>query len=149
MPTRPPSSPRLAPRRRVTWVGAALVALLLPLAGTAAANGLATTPFRAVVDTLLERFHAASRPCDLALGEGDVCFVVKPAQVAHVAAALEAFVGEQGGAVQRGAWTSANGAHRVVLTLSDEAWGSLELWLVERTDHVVEGWFERHPRPRP
>jgi hypothetical protein len=146
MPTRRPRPPRPNPRRWVSWVGSVLVALLIP---TVAANGLATTPFWAVVDTLLERFHATSRPCDLALGEGDVCFLVKPAQVAHLAAALEDFVGEQGGALRRGAWTSANGAHRVVLILSDEAWGSLELWLAERTDLVVEGWFERHPRPRP
>jgi hypothetical protein len=111
------------------------------------AGGLAATPFRPLVDDLLERFHAVVRPCGLAV-EGDVCFVVQPSHVALLAVALEAFVDDHGGAVARGAWTSANGAHRVVLMLVDETWGSLELWLAERPDRVVEGWFERRPRPR-
>jgi hypothetical protein len=113
-----------------------------------AAGGLGATPFRPLVDDLLERFHALVRPCGVAT-EGDVCFVAQPSQVALLAEVLEAYVLDHGGAIERGPWTSANGAHRVVLTLGDETWGALELWLAERPDRAVEGWFERRPRPRP
>jgi hypothetical protein len=143
-PHRPPRPPlRGLPRTR-TWC---LSAVLL-VAGVAwSAGGLAATPFRAFVDDLLGRFHAVVRPCTGAI-EGGVCFVVQPSQVSLLAEVLEAFVEEHEGAVTRGPWTSANGAHRVVLKLVDETWGSLELWLAERPDRVVEGWFERRPRPR-
>jgi hypothetical protein len=133
----------IASRARV--LVAAVVMLMAGVAGSA--GGLATTPFRPLVDDLLERFHALVRPCGLAVA-GDVCFVVQPSQVALLAEALEVFVDDHGGAVARGAWTSANGAHRVEIRLVDETWGTLELWLAERPDRVVEGWFERRPRPR-
>jgi hypothetical protein len=148
MPTSTLRAPRRPPRRRARGFRSLIVALLVVLGSRAIASDLATTPYRAVVDGLLERFHAESRPCALALGESDACFVVRPARVALLAATLEVYVVEHGGSLYLGAWTSANGAHRVVLTLADEAWGSLELWLAERPDHVVEGWFERDPRLR-
>jgi hypothetical protein len=119
------------------------------VAGVAwSAGGLATTPYRSLVDDLLERFHAVVRPCSMALDEADLCFLAQPAHVALLAETLEVFIVDHAGSVVRGSWTSANGAHRVVLKLTDETWGALELWLVERSDRVVEGWFERRPRPR-
>lgn len=151
MPKRP-SAP--ASRRHLNrvhpwrWVRGSLVAALL-LAGAAwSAGGLATTPYRPLVDDLLERFHAVVRPCGIALDDADLCFLVQPTHVALLAETLEAFVADHAGSVVRGSWTSANGAHRVVLKLTDETWGALELWLAERPDRVVEGWFERRPRPR-
>jgi len=123
--------------------------LLFAATGLAwAAGGLASTPFGPLLDDLLGRFHAREQPCDLALGQGDVCFVVRPGHVALLAEAFEAFVADHDGAVQRGTWSSANGAHRVVLALPDPVWGSLELWLAERPGRLVEGWFVRQPRGR-
>jgi hypothetical protein len=125
-----------------------MVAALLVVGAAWSAGGLAATPYRSLVDDLLERFHAVVRPCGMALDDADLCFLVQPAHVALLAETLEAFVADHAGSVVRGSWTSANGAHRVVLKLSDETWGALELWLAERPDRVVEGWFERRPRPR-
>jgi hypothetical protein len=157
MPTPPARAPAIpACHRRTSLVGrprrargslAALLVVLL-VAGTAWSGGLATTPYRSLVDDLLERFHAVVRPCGMALDDADLCFRVQPAHVALLAETLEAFIVDHAGSVVRGSWTSANGAHRVVLKLSDETWGALELWLAERPDRVVEGWFERRPRPR-
>jgi len=152
---RPPPTMRHAPRlpnhppRGLAAARSLALAVVVALTGVvSSANGVAATPFMPVIEALIERFHAEPRPCDMAIGQGHVCFVVRPGQVALLAASLEAFVGDQGGAIERGAWTSANGAHRVVLTLEDGAWGSLELWLAERPDRSVEGWFERWPRRR-
>jgi hypothetical protein len=150
-----PTSPRTPaptphPRRAHRRAGAigSLVAALLVASLAWSAGGLATTPYRSLVDDLLERFHAVVRPCGMALDDADLCFLVQPAHVALLAETLEAFIVDHSGSVVRGSWTSANGAHRVVLKLTDETWGALELWLAERPDRVVEGWFERRPRPR-
>jgi hypothetical protein len=149
MPPTRPRRPSLSTHpRRTRGVLGSLLAFLL-VAGVAwSAGGLATTPYRSLVDDLLERFHAVVRPCGMALDDADLCFLVQPAHVALLAETLEAFVLDHAGSVVRGSWTSANGAHRVVLKLTDETWGALELWLAERPDRVVEGWFERRPRPR-
>jgi hypothetical protein len=147
-PMRPPRPSLSTPPRRSRGVLASLVAVLL-VAGVAwSAGGLATTPYRSLVDDLLERFHAVVRPCGMALDDADLCFFVQPAHVALLAETLEVFIVDHAGSVVRGSWTSANGAHRVVLKLTDETWGALELWLAERPDRVVEGWFERRPRAR-
>lgn len=148
MPTMPPD-PHPRRRRLPRPLCALALVLLLTGAGAAASSGgLATTPFRPLVDDLLERFHGVVEACDLVAGAGDVCFAVKPGSVAQLAEVLEGVIGDQAGAVERSEWTSANGAHRVVLMLADESWGTLELWLSERPDRLVEGWFERRPRPR-
>jgi hypothetical protein len=147
LPTRPPRTSTSPHRRRARRALASLLAAWL-VAGMAWSGGLATTPYRSLVDDLLERFHAVVRPCRMALDDADLCFLVQPAHVALLAEALEAFIVDHAGSVVRGSWTSANGAHRVILKLTDETWGALELWLAERPDRVVEGWFERRPRPR-
>jgi hypothetical protein len=147
MPPRSPSTSITTHRRKALRVLGSLLAVML-VTSMAWSGGLATTPYRPLVDELLERFHAVVRPCGMALDDADLCFLVQPAHVALLAEALEAFIVDHAGSVVRGSWTSANGAHRVILKLTDETWGALELWLAERPDRVVEGWFERRPRPR-
>jgi hypothetical protein len=111
----------------------------------AAAWSLAATPYAAVVDALLRRFHAHEQACGVGQGPAEACFVVEPGRVAHLAEQLETYLAEQGGAVVRGGWSSANGAHRVAITLPDAGWGALELWLIELPGHRVEGRFQHLP----
>lgn len=127
-------------------VGALLLAALF--ASWAGAWSLAGTPFAAIVDDLLRRFHAQEQVCRVALAPAQVCFVVEPGRAAQVAEALEASLAEGAGSVARGSWSSANGAHRVVITLPDASWGALELWLTEQPDHRVEGRFQHLPKRR-
>jgi hypothetical protein len=127
-------------------VGALLLTALF--ASWAGAWSLVGTPFAAIVDDLLRRFHAQEQVCRVALAPAQVCFVVEPGRAAQVAEALEAFLAEGTGSVVRGSWSSANGAHRVVITLPDASWGALELWLTEQPDHRVEGRFQHLPKRR-
>ncbi len=125
------------------------VLLLIALAGSwAGAWSLAGTPFAAIVDDLMRRFHAREQVCPVALAPAHVCFVVEPGHAAQLAEVLEAFLGRANGAMVRGSWSSANGAHRVAITLPDASWGALELWLTEQPDHRVEGRFQHLPKRR-
>lgn len=130
----------------MTWLRALVLAVLAtPWAGAWSLDG---TPFGPIVDDLLRRFHAQERGCAVAVVPAEACFVVEPGRAAQLAEVLEAFLAEHPGAVVRGGWTSANGAHRVAITLPDAGWGSLELWLSELSDHRVEGRFHHLPERR-
>ena len=127
-------------------VGAVVLAALV--ASWAGAWSLGGTPFAAIVDDLLRRFHAQEQVCQVALAPAQMCFVVEPGRVAQLAEALEAFLAQGPDAMVRGSWSSANGAHRVAITLTDASWGALELWLTELPDHRVEGRFQHLPKRR-
>ena len=120
----------------------AIVVLAAPWAG---AWSLAGTPYGAIVGDLLRRFHAQERVCSVAQVPAEACFVVEPGRAAQLAEELEAFIAEHAGAVMRGGWSSANGAHRVAISLPDAGWGVLELWLIELPGHRVEGRFQHLP----
>ncbi len=120
--------------------------LLVALASSwAGAWSLAATPYGAVVDALLRRFHAHEHACGITQGSAEACFVVEAARVVQLAEEFEAFLADHGGALVRGGWSSANGAHRVAVTLPDAGWGALELWLIELPGHRVEGRFQHLP----
>lgn len=106
---------------------------------------LTGTPYGAIVDDLLERFHAQEQACRVAQAPAEACFVVDPGRAALLAEAIEAFLDEHAGAVARGPWSSANGTHRVAIALTDAGWGTLELWLVEVPGHRIEGRFQHLP----
>ena len=125
------------------WVRA--VVLVALTASWAGAWSLAATPYGAIVDDLLRRFHAHEQACGAGQGPGEACFGVEAARAAQLAEELEAFLAAQGGAVVRGGWSSANGAHRVAISLPDTGWGALELWLIELPGHRVEGRFRHLP----
>lgn len=127
---------------------ACCITLVLVGALGAPVRAIGAAPFRALVDGLLERFHASTQPCEAAIAPAIVCFVVQPGQVASLAEALEELIEEHDGAVVRGPWSSANGAHRVVLMLADPTWGGVELWLAERPGRRVEGRLEHLPKRR-
>lgn len=131
-------------RRRVER----LLVLLLAWALSASSWGLDDSPFPALIDELLKRFHASSVACEAAVAPALACFVADPGHAANLAEALESYLTEHGGGLQRGPWSSANGTHRVVLTLDDPTWGGVELWLVERPGPRVEGRFEHLPKRR-
>lgn len=118
-------------------------ALLLSLAWAASPHPLAH------LATEIERaFHAQSTPCTSLAANLLGCFHARPATVAQLAETLERWLEAHAGSVQRGAWSSNNGTHRVPLTLRDRSWGTLTLYLTEtrdpRTPHtyIVHGVFE-------
>jgi len=119
-----------------------VVALATSWAG---AWSLAATPYGAVVDALLRRFHAEERACRVTQVPAEACFVVEAGRAAQLAEGLEAFLAEHAGALVRGDWSSANGTHRVAVALPDAGWGALELWLIEVPGHRIEGRFQHLP----
>jgi hypothetical protein len=125
------------------WFRALVLVAMAP--SWAGAWSLSATPYGAVVDALLRRFHAHEHACGVTQGLPEACFVVEAARAAQLAEELEAFLGDHGGALVRGGWSSANGAHRVAITLPDAGWGALELWLIELPAHRVEGRFRHVP----
>ena len=124
------------------------LALTLFAVLTSAALALTPHPFRTTSDDLLRRFHADSRSCPVPADPEHLCFTVRAATVVDVAEALEAYVLERRGAIERSPWQAANGAYSVALLMADRSWGKLELWLVERPGKLVEGRFEHHPLRR-
>lgn len=126
----------------------ARLAALLILAATAHAGTIGATPFGTVLEGLLARFHAVVVPCAPSAVPPVACFVVEPGHAAVLAEVLERFVADHGGALRRGPWASANGTHRVLLTLDDAAWGALEVWLTEQPGHRVVGRVEHLPKRR-
>ncbi|MBW6454377.1 MAG: hypothetical protein K0A98_00695 [Trueperaceae bacterium] len=129
----------------MTWFRTPALAVVALVASWAGAWSLAGTPYGAIVDDLLLRFHAQERACRVAQAPAEACFVVDPGRAALLAEAVEAFLAEHAGAVVRGPWSSANGTHRVALSLPDAGWGVLELWLVEVAGHRIEGRFRHLP----
>lgn len=111
----------------------------------AAAWSLAGTPYGGVVDALLRRFHAEERACGVTQLPAEACFVVAPGRAAQLAEVVEAFLAEHAGAMVRGDWSSANGAHHVAISLPDAGWGALELWLIEVPGDRIEGRFRHVP----
>jgi hypothetical protein len=121
---------------------AALVSMLATLSlwsSAWAGAELERSPFKSVAAELLERLHAQVVPCDVALDPSATCFVVTPATVASIAEVIEALLEESAGALERTAWRSANGVHRLELVFPDEVWGALELWFSEPGEAVVAG----------
>lgn len=127
---------------------APILLLALLVAAWAGAWSLAGTPYGPVVEALLRRFQAHERACALPQLPAEACFVVEPARAAQLAEEVEAYLAERAGAMVRGAWSSANGTHRVALTLPGAGWGSLELWLSELPGHRVMGRFQHLPERR-
>ncbi|MFO8151522.1 MAG: hypothetical protein R6T93_14675 [Trueperaceae bacterium] len=130
----------------MTWLRAQILVAVVALAtSSAGAWSLAGTPYGTVVDDLLRRFHAEEHACRVAQVPAEACFVVEPGRAAQLAEEVETFLEEHAGAVVRGSWSSANGTHRVAITLPDAGWGALELWLTELPGHGVEGRFQHLP----
>jgi hypothetical protein len=128
---------------------AALVLLIVALLGAAdARDAIERSPYGPVVDDLLVRLHATTVACDLALDPAARCFTIAPGTVAAVAEALEHVMLEYGGSIVRSEWRSANGVHHVEVRLSDDLWGSLELWLTEPDGQVVAGRLMHQPKRR-
>jgi hypothetical protein len=130
---------------RVTWLRVRTLGIVVLATSWAGAWSLDGTPFGTIVDDLMRRFHAQEQACTVALVPAEACFVVEPGRAAQLAEALETFLVERAGTVVRGGWSSANGAHRVAITLPDAGWGTLELWLTELPDHRLEGRFQHLP----
>lgn len=132
-------------RRRPRW---ASTVALLALLGASWAAGLVGTPYAHVGDELLRRLHAERVPCAPGAAATAVCFVAEPARAAVLAEELDLFVTEHGGALQRGSWSSGNGAYRATLHWSDDLWGGLEVWFAEQGAARVEGRLEHVLRRR-
>lgn len=142
-PNTPVPIARVLGRRFAAWVAFAI----LPLAG--AAHAVGETPYGWVVEALLEGFRAEPSACEtVTAAPWPSCFAAEPARATLLAEWLESFLAVHPGVLQRGAWSSANGAHRVALTFRDGAWGVLELWLTEVPGQRVEVRFELLPAPR-
>ena len=124
----------------------ALVGLLA--CALAWAGGFAGTPYGVLAADLLELLHAEEVACAVDLDATAVCFVVEPGRAAPLAEALEAFVLEGEGRLERGDWRSGNGAHRVTIAFEDDPWGGLEVWFAESGDARVDGRLEHVSRRR-
>ena len=138
-----------ASRSRVRTSCAAVVLLIAALLGAAdARDAIERSPYGPVVEHLLVRMHATTVACDLTLDPATRCFTIVPGTVAAVAEALEHVMNEYGGSIVRSEWRSANGVHHVEVRLSDDLWGSLELWLTEPDGQVVAGRVMHQPKRR-
>lgn len=135
-------------RRARPLVAALVLIAAAALGGAAARDAIERSPYGPVVDDLLARLHATTVACDLALDPSARCFTIVPGTVAGVAEALESVMHEYGGSIVRSAWRSANGVHHVEVRLSDDLWGSLELWLTEPDGQIVAGRVLHQPRRR-
>jgi hypothetical protein len=123
--------------------------LLAVLAFGSFAFALMPHPYRTTIDALMQRFHATEIACTAPTVPEHYCFLVDVASVVDVAEALEAYLLEHVGAIERGAWSSANGMFSVPLLLADRSWGRVELWVGDRPGGGVMGRFEHTPKRRP
>lgn len=143
----PPTKQGAAARVHARRVAASVATAALLLTG--AAHAIGGSPYGWVVEALLEGFRAEPIACEVAVPvPWPSCFAAEPARAALLAEWFESFVEGHPGVIERGAWSSANGAHRVTLAFQDGAWGLLELWLIESPGQRVEGRFEFLPAPR-
>ncbi len=131
-----------------TNVAACLLLIIALVGAVHARDAIERSPYAPLVDDLLERLHATTVPCDLTLDPATRCFTIVPGTVAAVAEALEHVMLEYGGSIVRSEWRSANGVHHVEVRLSDDLWGSLELWLTEPDGQVVAGRVMHQPKRR-
>lgn len=137
------------PRPRIAPFAVAAVLAVLAAVGPAAARGdLGRSAYGPVAQDLVAAAFGVVVACEVVLDADTVCFASAPATVAGVAEAIEALVARSAGRLERGAWTSANGVHRVDLTLVDGAWGTLEVWLREAGDREVRGMLRFVPHHR-
>jgi hypothetical protein len=147
--TRPIVSIPTASPTSVRTAIAALALLVVVLFGTVAArDAIERSPYGPVVDDVLARLYATTVACDVTLDPAARCFTITPGTVAAVAEALEHVLLEYGGSIVLSEWRSANGVHHVEVRLSDDLWGSLELWLTEPDGQVVAGRVMHQPKRR-
>ena len=139
---------RQPPRVRRLWWSCVLVLALGATGVVWAHNDIERSPYGSVARDLFAQLHALEVACDLTLDPGTMCFTIDPGTVAAVAEALEDLVTDYGGALSRSEWRSANGVHHVELRLSDDLWGSLEMWLTEPAGQAVAGRLLYLPKRR-
>jgi len=142
------SIPTASPASARTTVAACVLLLVALLGAAHARDAIERSPYAPLVDDLLARLYATTVACDLALDPATRCFTIVPGTVAAVAEALEHVMLEYGGSIVRSEWRSGNGVHHVELRLSDDLWGSLELWLTEPDGQVVAGRVMHQPKRR-
>lgn len=142
------SIPTASPASARTLAAACLLLIVALLGAVHARDAIERSPYAPLVDDLLERLHATTVACDLTLDPLTRCFTIVPGTVAAVAEALEHVMLEYGGSIVRSEWRSANGVHHVEVRLSDDLWGSLELWLTEPDGQVVAGRVMHQPKRR-
>lgn len=142
------SIPTTSPASVRTCVAAFVVLIVVVFGAAVARDAIERSPYGPVVEDLLVQLHATTIACDLTLDPATRCFTIVPGTVAAVAEALERVMFEYGGSIVRSEWRSANGVHHVEVRLSDDLWGSLELWLTEPDGQVVAGRVMHQPKRR-
>jgi len=146
-PARSPIA-RARPRGAFGRFKVVTLAAALTLLWAAPAWAASPHPLRHLAVELERIFHAEITPCTSLAPNLLGCFSARPANVAQLAETLEAWLQAHGGSMERSAWSSSNGTHRVQIALRDRTWGSITLYLTETRDprtpsaHVVHGVIE-------
>lgn len=118
----------------------ALPFVFLALSPTFGNGELLTSDYGPVAETLLERMHADTVPCDDVLDVPETCFAVAATGLSLIAETLGEVVDQFAVAgLSASAWTSGNGVHSVRLHFVTNGPEALEVFLSEESPSHVRG----------
>jgi hypothetical protein len=118
-----------------------LCALLSLGAFAAARDSIEASPYGNVFADLIAAFHAERVPCEgVATGIAEVCFRAETVSASYLAERLSEIVNAYDSVgLSSGGWRSANGVWTVALTLPNDRFGQLEIYLAEVPENLVKG----------